>query len=126
MQAVAAVVGRLLAAGANPTAVRADGKKAGELAAPHSRLQRQLLAAEAMWSGAELITRAVLVHAVAMGRAVRVQELLAAGTHVDSVDEHGTGALHAACLRNDSAIVGILLQADASPDLPAAEAVRSK
>ena len=108
-------VSALLAAGADPTATRCDGRTAASLA-PRTRTQKELRAAEGSWAAASerRLPRAALVHAVAAGRTERVLELLQHGTDPDSVDEHGTGAVHMATIGGHAALLQALLQAGAS------------
>ena len=108
----------LLAAGADPTATRCDGRTAASLA-PRTRTQKELRAAESSWAATseqarQRLPRAALVHAVAAGRTERVLQLLQHGTDPDSVDEHGTGAVHMAAIGGHAALLQALLQAGAS------------
>ena len=107
-------VTHLLAAGADPTATRCDSRTAASLA-PRSRTAATLRAAETSWAATDkLQPRAALVHAVAAGRTERVLALLQHGTDPDSVDEHGTGAVHMAAIGGNAVLLQALLQAGAS------------
>ena len=107
-------VTHLLAAGADPTATRCDSRTAASLA-PRSRTAATLRAAETSWAAMDkLQPRAALVHAVAAGRTERVLALLQHGTDPDSVDEHGTGAVHMAAIGGNAVLLQALLQAGAS------------
>ena len=123
-------INKLLLAGANPTATRADGRMPSQIAPTGSRVRRTLHMAESGWKSreGERVTRAALVHSVASGRTMRVAELLDCRTHPDSVDEHGTPALHAACARGDSAswLVQALIKAGASVNKPARDRFGSR
>ena len=123
-------INKLLLAGANPTATRADGRTPSQIAPTGSRVRRTLHMAEGGWKSreGERVTRAALVHSVASGRTMRVAELLDCRTHPDSVDEHGTPALHAACARGDSAswLVQALIKAGASVNKPARDRFGSR
>ena len=125
-----ACVSQLLAAGANPTATRVDGRTPAQLTQDNTRTRRALHSAEALWAlhDTERTPRPALVHAVATGKAMRVQELLQAHTHSDSMDEHGTGAVHAACARGDEAapLLRMLLEAGASANRAARDTLGSR
>ena len=125
-----ACVSKLIAAGANPTATRADGRTAAQISAEGSRQRRALLALEVTWKAreGERHPRPALVHAVAAGRVMRVAELLDCRTHPDSSDEHGSGALHVACARGDAAwpLVQMLIKAGASVNRAARDRLGSR
>ena len=125
-----ACVSQLLAAGADPTATRVDGRTPAQLTQDNTRARRALHSAEALWAlhDTERTPRPALVHAVATGKAMRVQELLLARTHSDSIDEHGTGAVHAACARGDDAapLLQMLLEAGASANRAARDTLGSR
>jgi ankyrin repeat protein len=108
-------VTHLLGAGADPTATRCDGRTAASLA-PRSRTQKELRAAETSWAATDerKLPRAALVHAVAAGRTERVLALLKHGTDPDSIDEHGTGAVHMAAIGGNAVLLQALLQAGAA------------
>jgi len=125
-----ACVSRLIAAGANPMAARGDGRTPAQVAQPGSRARRTLHNSEAVWASRDspLTPRPALVHAVATGRTARVFELLAIQTDPDSIDEHGTGALHAGCACGDDAapLVRMLIDAGASVNRAARDSIGSR
>lgn len=101
---------QLLTAGANPTIARgADGKLASDLAPGGSRLLRELTLAQARWAArleAGHESRSpLLVTAAAAGLNQNVQQMLLTYTHPDSFGEHGTAALHEACMRHNAEMV---------------------
>jgi len=119
-----ATVRYLLAAGVNPTTRCTDGRRAATFAM-NSRVQRDLVLAEAEWRSSTfgsgpLVRRPTLAHAVIAGRLGRVEQLLAQRTDPDSSDESDMGALHLACALGDVALAQALLRKGASPNRPAA------
>ena len=113
----------LLSAGANPTARCSDGRTAASFA-PVSRVQRDLVLAEAEWRSrvnrrGPLVSRPALVHAVVADRPTRVAYLLAQGADPDSLDEGGMSSLHRACAIGDAEMAQTLLRAGASPNISA-------
>lgn len=85
--------------------------------------------AEAKWEQrGRTQSRSALVHAVALGNIDRVATLLKRHTDPNSVDEHGTAALHAACARGDDAlaITKRLLAAAADPNLASKDRIGSR
>ena len=121
-------VSKLLETGADPTARRADGKKAVALAQQRSRLLRMLKVAETSWAQKDRlpVPRPSLVHAIALGNDARIVSLLEARAHPNSVDEHGTAALHAACARGKIETVEQLLHAGATANLAVADQLGSR
>jgi len=122
-----ACASKLLEAGADPSARRGDGKKPAALAQPRSRLLRTLKEAESKWVQRDRpVLRPVLVHAVAVGDAERVLALLSARTDPNSIDEHGTAAIHAACACANFKITELLLHAAANPNLAVADRLAAR
>jgi len=125
-----ATVRYLLAAGVNPTTRCTDGRRAATFAM-NSRVQRDLVLAEAEWRSSTfgsgpLVRRPTLAHAVIAGRLGRVEQLLAQRTDPDSSDESGMGALHLACALGDVALAQALLRKGASPNRPAGDKLATR